>query len=87
MEEFDLDNIRNLYNKARPGPWVSHIEGRDHTSGCNFIMIGHGSSRMTDIELSEATVADQDFIAASRQLIPELLDEIERLRSLLPGRK
>ena len=51
-------------NKATPGPWRSFVEGRDHTSGSNFIMTGQGDDRHEDIELSGATIEDQDFIAA-----------------------
>lgn len=71
----DLDAIRQRAARATPGPWKSYIEGRDHTSGSNFIM-----STGEDIELLGATEADQDFIANARQDIPLLLAEIDRLR-------
>ncbi len=54
---------------------VSYVEGRDHDSGSNFIMTSEN-----DIELSGATIADQDFIAHARQDIPKLLNEIRRLK-------
>lgn len=50
-------------------------------------MTGQGSNRKEDIELSGATVADQDFIAAARQDIPRLLREIIELKKLLEGKK
>jgi hypothetical protein len=50
---------------------------RDHAS---FVLAGD------DIELSGATIADQDFIAASRQDIPRLIAEIRRLRRALAVR-
>ena len=59
------------------------MEGRDHTSGCSFIMVGDGDMRSDDMELTGATIADQDFIAAARQDVPELINEIRRLRRLL----
>ena len=59
------------------------IEGRDHTSGSSFIMTGPPGARGEDIELSGATPNDQDFIAYARQDIPRLVEEIQRLRSLL----
>lgn len=79
----EVKQIRSRCDKATPGPWVSYIEGRDHTSGSNFIMTGTGPARGEDIELTGATVADQDFIAQARQDIPRLLTEIERLRGLI----
>jgi hypothetical protein len=46
-------------------------------------MTGEIRSRGKDIELTGATVADQDFIAAARQDIPRLLDAVRTLQSLL----
>lgn len=83
MNENELEAIQQRCESATPGPWKSFVEGRDHTSGSNFIMTGEGSSRGNDIELSGATIADQDFIAHARQDIPKLLAEIKKLKSLL----
>ena len=71
----DLAAIRQRCSRATAGPWKSYIEGRDHTSGSNFIMTSG-----EDIELLGASEADQDFIAHARQDIPLLLAEIDRLR-------
>jgi len=79
----ELKEIRVRCEKAAPGPWISYIEGRDHTSGSSFIMTGFGESRGEDIELSGATASDQDFIAQARQDIPRLLKEIERLYGII----
>ena len=73
-----LDAIRARLNATTAGPWKSFVEGRGHTSGSNFIRTAGD-----DIELSGATVADQDFIASARQDIEILLNEIERLQKLL----
>lgn len=75
--------IKTRCSQARPGPWVSFIEGRNHTSGSNFIKVGEGQDRSDDIELSGVTVADQDFIAHARSDIPTLLEEVMKLRRLL----
>lgn len=79
----DIEKIKLRCDAATPGPWRSFVEGRDHTSGSDFIMTGEGENRGEDIELTGATIADQDFIAHARQDIPLLLQEIERLRTLL----
>jgi len=79
----ELKQIRARCEKATPGPWISYIEGRDHTSGSSFIMTGFGESRGEDIELSGATAAELDFIAQARQDIPRLLKEIERLSGII----
>lgn len=82
--EVDLDMLRNLTAAASPAPWRSMIEGRDHTSGDTFIMIGEGDDRGEDLYLSRdsgpANGTDHDFIAAARNWMEELLDEIEGLR-------
>ncbi|MEM8609625.1 MAG: hypothetical protein AAGF92_21155 [Myxococcota bacterium] len=78
----ELDSIASRCAAAQPAPWTSYIEGRDHTAGSNFIMVGRGDSRGADIELSGATAADQDFVAAARQDVPRLIEEIRRLLGL-----
>ena len=49
-------------------------------------MVGEGDHRGEDIELSGATVADQDFIAHARQDVPRLIAEVRRLQRQLAGR-
>jgi len=83
LSDLESKEIRGRCEDATPGPWRSFVEGRDHTSGSNFIMTGTGKSRGNDIELSGATAADQDFIAHARQDVPRLLDEIARLKALI----
>lgn len=68
---------------AQGGPWKSWVEGRDFLGGSNFIQTGQGSDRGEDIEMTGATIADQDFMAAARQDIPRLIAEVRRLRALL----
>jgi hypothetical protein len=77
----ELEEIQKRCDAATPGPWKSFVEGRDHTSGGCFIMTGSAEKRCNDIELSGATIEDQDFIAHARQDIPRLIREIERLRT------
>jgi hypothetical protein len=75
LPDEELQRMCNQCAAATPGPWKSYIEGRYHTSGSSFIMTG-GS----DIELTGATEADHDFIAHARQDVPQLLEEVHRLR-------
>lgn len=83
LTEDILKEIEERCNKARPSPWKSYIEGRDHESGSDFIMVGIGDNRQDDIELYGTTDEDQDFIAHARQDIPLLLEEIRKLRKLI----
>lgn len=85
LSESDLAEIRGRCDQATPGPWVSYVEGRDHTSGSSFIMTGTAETQSQDIELSGATVADQDFVANARQDVPRLIEEIERLKRIVEG--
>ena len=86
MKKKELKRIESMCLAARKGPWKSFVEGRDHTSGCDFIMVGEGDSRGDDIELSDATKADQDFIASARQDIPALIAEVRKLKKRLKRR-
>ena len=81
LTENDIQEIRSRCEAATPGPWRSYIEGRDHTSGSDFIMTSIVDDRGESIELTGATIADHDFIAHARQDIPKLLEEIERLKA------
>lgn len=63
----ELKSILERCSAATDGPWVWFVEGRDHTSGSNFV-----KTAKDDIELAGATVADQDFIAAAKQDNPRL---------------
>ena len=77
MNNDEIKIIKERCDKTTPGPWISFVEGRDHTSGWNFIRTAGD-----DIELI-ASVEDQDFIASCRQDIPLLIDEIVRLKKIL----
>lgn len=79
----ELAEIAARAEAARPGPWISWVEGRDHQSGSNIITVGKPEAEEADIELMGATVADQDFIAAAREDVPRLIAEIRRLRSMI----
>lgn len=86
LTDDELDAIEKRVDKTQPAPWKSFVEGRDHTSGSNFIRTGEGINRGEDIELTGATVEDQDFIAAARQDVPLLLNEVRALKVLLAHR-
>lgn len=83
LTDVELSAIERRVAATQPGPWKSFVEGRDHTSGSSFIQTGEGADRGNDIELTGATAADQDFIAAARQDVPLLLEEVRALRALL----
>jgi len=78
LTEADLARISFLVHAATQGPWKSHIEGRDHESGSDFI-----KTPISDIEMTNATVADHDFIASARQDVPRLVLEVRALRRIL----
>jgi hypothetical protein len=86
----ELRQIEARLAAASPGPWTSYVEGRDHTSGDDFIRVSEDNAE-PDLYLSRAvaggvvpaSTADQDFIAHARQDIPALIAEIRRLRDLI----
>lgn len=83
LTEDKLGDIEARCSAATPGPWQSFVEGRDHFGGSDFIRTGGLDDSCPDIELTGATVADQDFIAGARQDVPRLIEEVRRLRGLL----
>lgn len=78
MDNTELKRIKERCERATEGPWISFVEGRDHTSGCSFIRTAGN-----DIELTGASTDDQDFIAHARQDVPALIEEICRLRKIM----
>jgi hypothetical protein len=87
LADLNLKAIEIRCKNAQKGNWFSCIEGRDMTSGSSMIMTGVDSldniwdaKRGEDIYLTDATLADMDFIANARQDVPRLLNEIHRLR-------
>lgn len=80
ISDDELNLIIQRCEKATKGPWISYVEGRDHTSGSNFILTGTECNRRKNIELIGGTIDDQEFIAHARQDIPKLINEIKRLK-------
>ena len=72
----EIKNIKSILLNVTKGPWVSVVEGRDQDSGSSFIQTGEPSY---DINFDNLRVADQDFIAMARNILPILVDEIEKL--------
>ena len=83
ISDDELNLIKQRCDKATKGPWISYVEGRDHSSGSNFIMTGDENNRGDEIELIGGTIDDQEFIAHARQDIPRLINEIKRLKKLI----
>jgi len=83
LTDEELDEIERRCSAARPAPWRSFVEGRDHFGGSNMIRVTDDDDNQRDIEPLGATVEDQDFIAHARQDVPRLVAEVRRLRALL----
>lgn len=83
IRDEELEEIRLRVSHATAGPWRAMIEGRDHTSGDSFILVGEGDGRK-DMYVSfgetPAPAEDLDFIASARQDVPRLVEELLRLR-------
>jgi hypothetical protein len=80
MNTEELLKLKDTLNKVTKGPWVSYIEGRDHSSGSSFIQTGE---KEYDIEFIRLKEVDQDFIALARNIIPLLVDELFILKAEL----
>jgi hypothetical protein len=91
-----LSIIEERVAAASPGPWESFVEGRDHDSGDSFIRTGGVDGDGPDLYIQHdfpdqerhvsAAIADQDFIAHTRQDVPRLVAEVRRLQQLI-GRR
>ena len=87
LSEEALDMLLQLSERGDPPPWISSIEGRDHMSGDNVILVGNDGDRREDIYVTRdsgpASISDLDLIAAARTYLPVLIAEIRALRHQL----
>jgi len=81
ISDSELRLLRAASEAGTGGPWRAMVEGRDHTSGDSFIMVGSENDRSDDIYVSRGSLpisaGDLDLIAMARTYLPRLLDEIE----------
>lgn len=76
----EIARLRKICKDAHPGPWTHVIDGIDSYVGAQ--------NRRFDMEIVICTVMaafsnneeDGVFIAAAREALPLLLDEVERLQ-------
>ena len=84
VNDAEIAELRRLCAAATPAPWRAMVEGRDHSAGDSFIMIGRDDDRDEDMYVTRdsgpASASDLDFIAAARNYLPRLIDEIAELR-------
>lgn len=82
LSDAELGELERLTAQASSAPWVASVEGRDHTSGDDAILVG--DPREEDMyvrrDSGPASAADLDFIAAARNYMPRLLNELRRLK-------
>ncbi len=92
----DLDTIRAHANAATPGPWTA-----DTTTRGDCVVWGPNGRFIANTQAEPHWVPDPDgrkrsvvfdvdrcdseFIAAARELVPAMADEIERLRAEVAG--
>jgi hypothetical protein len=80
----DDQSFQRATHRLDASPWV---EGRDGGGGDSFIQAARGEgleiyvSIMVDGRFHPAAAADQDFIAAARNAIPDLIVEVRRFRA------
>lgn len=89
LTDAELAEIARRADDATAGPWQSWVEGRDGTSGDDFIRTGGTDRESPDMYVTlsywkeppssvPAGANDLDFIAAARQDVPRLVAEIRR---------
>jgi hypothetical protein len=77
-QALDLGALRELCEKATPGPWEARLDRYDP------VIVSAGSNWPRGDDEAHATAyvpADAVFVAAARSAVPALLAEVERLRA------
>ena len=80
LTDAELEALLALSAAAAPAPWISWIEGRDFEGGSHVITTPGEGKDPGGIELSGASHADQDLIAAARNAVDRLVREVRRRR-------
>lgn len=87
ISDAELDEMVRRADAAAPAPWEPFVEGRDHTSGDDFIRTGGLDDSQPDMYVSlDGTPAPPpvlDFIGHARQDVPRLVAEVRRLQRRL----
>lgn len=84
-----IERLRKLIAKATPGPWVDPPE-RESTAErpSPYLVYAHHDVTTRHVgrfDYAENNLADKHLIAALRNEVPALLDELERLRTHTPA--
>lgn len=88
----ELAELRRLHEAATPGPWTSRKAYMDTDGAFDYGIVGHVDGELRVIAETFGRVAvskfppakeSAEFIAAARNALPRLLDEIERLRAVI----
>lgn len=77
MTEAEINNLRELLKSATPGPLT--VMARNHGELCVAVVNNLELVPPNSVELAHER-ADADLLAAAVNVLPVLLDEVERLR-------
>ena len=76
VTDAEIDELRRLCAHATPAPWRAMVEGRDHSAGDSFIMIGRDDDRDEDMYVT------RDLGAASNLALISLQPHVTTCRGL-----
>jgi hypothetical protein len=87
LTQQDLRSIKERVEKATPGPWC--VAGSDR----DYVIAKHGDSERSsdnpilwaDEDCLEGKKEDAEFIAQARTDVPQLVEEVYRLRAMMQG--
>ena len=85
MKPERIAELRELCDKATPGEWEKKYDTNLVYAGRLVANAGGYSDSARTRETRLQNDANAAFIAAARTAVPELLDELERLRGILRG--
>lgn len=80
MKQETLDKLKELHGKATPGPWEARTESLTYGHG-DYGRVAAGPSAYCHVP--SQIDADAELIAETRNALPDLLAEIERLNRVV----
>jgi hypothetical protein len=82
MTDEELQQARRIAEAATPGPWEP-LQFRSSSEVARRSLVMSRAVPAAVTVSAQSTAEDAEFIAASRALVPQLLDEVERLRAVV----
>lgn len=81
LTDVEIESALAVCKKATPGPWISVDEDWDGDGYQEPVLVTENDKQIAEVRVGlKGTVANQEFIALARTLLPRALEELREAR-------